>query len=64
MHTREVSHAVLDGFSLVGGEVADVWTLPIEFQDSLGGCISGVMCDRGLRTLPRRDGLHKGIRVG
>ena len=41
MHTREVSHAVLDIFSLVGGEMADVWTLPIEFGDPFGRCISG-----------------------
>ena len=64
MHTREVSHALLDSFSLVGGEKPDVWTLPIECQDPLGGCISGVICGRGLRAFPRRDGLHKGIGIG
>ena len=67
MHTREVSHALLDIFSLVGGQMPDVWTLPIKFQDPLDGCISAqicVICDRGLRTFSRGNGLHKGIGIG
>ena len=68
MHTREVSHAVVDIFSLVRGEMADVWTLPIEFQDPLDGSIFAQKCvmwdNRGLRGFPRGNGLDKGIGVG
>ena len=66
MHTREVSHTLLDIFSLVGGQMPDMWTLPIKFQEPLDQCISAqicVICDRQLRTFPRRSGLHKGIGI-